>query len=282
MKRILATLIILIVLGAAIFGVGYLPIRLQSGQVAVLYSKTSGWDPEIIEPGVFAWRWEMLIPTNATLYHFPTETRVVRVRSNAILPSADTYQSMLEGSPSLRQEIDLTIRYRARPGTYSSLAPRGLRGESLDDWYQDSDDEINTSVIVFVGSAINNLLDSEDLLIPSSRIVDYVSRSLEDRFPDFEFAGVIVNSLAVPDPQLYRLGRETYRTVQTAREAALIEAAQSLAVNRATVDQRANTLQQYGRIFSDYPVLLEYLEIAARTGRDPLSLDVLQDLTTTQ
>ncbi|MCG8478600.1 MAG: hypothetical protein MI724_05860, partial [Spirochaetales bacterium] len=105
MKKLLVTLIILILLAGAGFGVGYVPLRLRAGTTAIMFSKTSGWDRTPLVAGEFAWRWELLIPTNATLHPFSTESRTVRVRSTRSLPSADLYRQYLEGEPALEQEI---------------------------------------------------------------------------------------------------------------------------------------------------------------------------------
>lgn len=281
MKRIITILFILLVIGAAVFAVGYLPLRLQTGQVGVLYSKTSGWDTEPIESGRFSWRWELLIPTNATIYQFPTEPRTLEVRSSAVLPSADVYARLLEGNPSLSQNVRLRIRYRVLPETLARSAPRGLREDNLESWFEDTDDEIRSATLVVLGSAIVDLVDREDLIVPTADLAARVLSTLGERFSDLDIQSLVVETLELPDPALYRLGRNTYATVQAAREAALIEAAQTLARNEAATDRRAATLQQYGRIFSEYPILLEYLEISARTGRDPLSIESLQQIQTT-
>ena len=281
MKRIITVLFILLVIGAAVFAVGYLPIRLQTGQVGVLYSKTSGWHAEPIEPGRFAWRWELLIPTNASIYQFSAEPRTVEVRSSAVLPSADVYARLLEGNPSLSQNVRLRVRYRALPETLVRSAPRGLRGDNLDEWFEDTDDEIRSATLVILGSAITDLVDGADLVVPTADLSARALSALKERFTDLDVQSLVVETLDLPDPALYRLARETYATVQAAREAALIEAARTLARNEATTDQRVATLQQYGRIFSEYPILLEYLEISARTGRDPLSIESLQQIQAT-
>lgn len=278
MKRTITLLIILILLGAAIFSVGYVPIRIPAGSVAVLHSKTSGWEVSPIQAGDFAWRWELLIPTNATLHTFPDDPRSLEVRTDALLPSAAVYAPMLEGLPSLAQTMRFRVRYRFSPESFARYAPRGLREDSLDRWYRDRDDEIRTTAVVAAGSAILDLVTSQQLILPVSAVSTRILDQLTHRFPDLEFQAVVIDTLEVPDPQLYRLARDTYRAVQNAREEALLDAARELARGQATADHRASVLQQYGRIFSEYPILLEYLEITARTGRDPLNIETLQQL----
>ncbi len=273
MKRFIASLIVLVLLAAAVFAVGYVPLRLRAGHTGVLYSKTSGWYPEAIEPGRFLWRWELLIPTNTTLHHFPGDSHTVELRSSALLPSAEVYAPMLDGATSLEQNVRLRVRFRFLPEALVRNAPRGLQEGTLDNWYADLEDEIRSSAQVFLGTIITDLAEREDLHLPASDVADRLQERLQDRFRDLEVLSVVVETLDLPDPQLYRLARETYRNVHAAREEALLEAAQALAGTQAATDQQVATLERYGRVFSDYPILLEYLEITARTGRDPLSIE---------
>ncbi|SIQ97427.1 hypothetical protein SAMN05920897_12030 [Alkalispirochaeta americana] len=274
MKRFAAILIILIIFGAIAFGVGYAPLRLQEGTVAVLYTKTSGWDPEPLQAGVFDWRWELLVPTNARIYYFPDAPRQARLETSALLPSAELYEQFLEGSPSLRQELTLDIQYRPLPENFTTLAPRGIGGDNLESWLVSIDKELTGSALVFAATALEELLEEEDLLVPAPAVARKVAGKLQARFPDLEIQSVVVESLNLPDPQLYRLARDTYRRVQQTREESLQEAIRAAARDREAADHRVETLQQFGRVFSEYPVLLEYLEITARTGQNPLNLEL--------
>lgn len=276
MKRTITILVIFVLLGAAVFGVGYLQIRLKEGHTAVLHSKTSGWDQEPIKPGGFSWRWEMLVPNNATLHQFPTNTRSVDARGSSMLPSADLYAPLLEGNPSFRRNIRLRIRYRAAADALVRLAPAGLSPDSLEQWLDDTDLQVTAAALDLADRAVEQLLDTDAVTIPLSQVSDFVRDGLEDRLGDLEILAVVVETLEVPDPELYRLARATFRTVQAAREAALIEAAAATAVTQAAGDQQVAILQRYGELFTDYPILLEYLEITARTGRDPLNTGILQ------
>ncbi|POR02829.1 hypothetical protein AU468_06130 [Alkalispirochaeta sphaeroplastigenens] len=278
MKRFVALLIILLVLGAVAFGVGYVPLRLQDGTVAVLYTKTSGWDPEPLQAGTFDWRWELLIPTNARIHHFPDTPRRAQLHTSALLPSAELYETFLEGAPSLRQELTLEIQYRPVPQNFVTLAPRGISSDNIEPWLVSLDRELTGAALVFAATALEDLLEAEDLLVPVPALTREIADKLQARFPDLDIQAVVVESLELPDPQLYRLARDTYRRLQRLREEALGEAIRAAARDREAADHRVSMLQQFGKVFSEYPVLLEYLEITARTGQNPLKLDIpLQD-----
>lgn len=275
MKKILALIIVLVLLGGAAFVVGYLPLRHESGHFSLLYSKTSGWDGSVITPGEFAWRWELLIPTNSQIHHFPDELREVSVRSTALLPSADVYESLLEGNPSLRQSLHVEVAYRLQPEWIMELAPRGITAERLTDQLAFSDNEIHAATVVFAESAIMRQVENDELS------ADALSRRIHDglssRFPHLQFTAVAVRELSIPDPLLWRLGRSTFEAIQQAREETLVEAARVSARDQSNRDRLVETLQQYGRVLNEFPVLLDYLEVVAATGRDPLNIESLRD-----
>ncbi len=276
MKKFFIILVILILLAGAGFGVGYVPLRLQAGTTAIMFSKTSGWDRTPIIPGEFAWRWELLIPTNATLHRFSTESRTVRVRATRSLPSAELYRQYLEGEPALEQEIAALVRYRVAATAVAELAPMGLTPAGFPDWYEQADDEIRSLVVRITERA---LLATASRSGAGAALSDEVAQAIADqlqrRMAEYEIQAVVIEELIVPDLELYRLGRETYLEVQAARDEALLQAVAELAVQRAGTDQMMEDLQRYGRILTEYPILLDYLEIAARNGRDVLALDAL-------
>lgn len=275
MKKAIVILLLLIILAGTGFGFGYVPLRLEAGSRAVMFTKTSGWHAQPYQAGEFAWAWELLIPTNAILYVFPDEARQVRVESSSLLPSADLYSRFLEGEPSLEDRIDLQVSYRVSAEGLTELAPAGLRPQGLEDWYADTDDQLEGLVLRIITRVIENFAESSGSLNPAD-VAEEITEELADRRPEIELLSVVVNELSLSDIELYREGRDIYMAVQEARREALITAAQDLAESQATSDQRLGNLEQYGQLLSDYPVLLDYLEIAAQNDSDPLDLTDLQ------
>jgi hypothetical protein len=270
-KKAIVILFLLIALAGTGFGFGYIPLRLEPGTQAVMFSKTSGWNERPFEAGRFAWAWELLIPTNATLYVFPGEARRVEISSSSLLPSASLYSSFLEGEPSFEDRIELQVSYRVSPEGLSDLAPAGLRPDGLDQWYADTDSRIEGLVVRILGQTVENATQSADSLTMAD-VSETVHDRLQDRIPEIELISVVVRELSLSDIQLYREGRETYMEVQDARREALIAAAQQLAQSQASSDQRLGNLERYGQLLSEYPILLDYLQIAAQNNSDPLDL----------
>jgi hypothetical protein len=274
MKKFVVTLIILLILAGIGFGFGYVPLRLEPGTTAVLFSKTSGWSSEPYEAGNFAWAWQLLVPTNATLYVFDETSREVRIESSSLLPSADLYAAYLADEPRMTQRFRGTVRYRISAPAIAQLAPLGLRPEEVDRWYDDMDARVTSLTMRIVAEAI----ETAQAELSAEALTALITREIASALPDLSLISVVVHELTLPDIELYRLGRSSYVAVQEARRAALVSAAQDLAVVQATRDQQFLTFERYGQILTEYPVLLEYLEIAAQNDADPLDLTSLEDL----
>ncbi len=277
MKKAFVIFLLLIILAGTGFGFGYVPLRLEPGTQAVMFSKTSGWHKETFQAGSFAWAWELLVPTNATLYVFQDDTRRVPVRSESLLPSADLYSEFLEGEPTFTDRIDIQVSYRISPTGLLELAPGGLRPEGVEDWYTDTDSRIEGLVARILRNTIEGAVSSSGSLTTAA-VAEEVTEELEDRIPEVELVSVVVRELALSDIELYREGRETYMAVQDARREALISAAENLAQSQAASDQRFENLERYGQLLSDFPILLDYLEIAAQNDADPLDLTEIGEL----
>lgn len=278
MKKAFVIFLLLIILAGTGFGFGYVPLRLEPGTQAVMFSKTSGWHDETFQAGQFAWAWELLIPTNATLYTFQDDVRTLSVDSESLLPSADVYSQFLEGEPSFTDRTDLQISYRISAQGLLELAPRGLRPDGVEEWYTDTDSRIEGLVMRILRNTIEDTATSSGTLSTAS-VADTVTEQLEDRIPEIELTAVVVRELSLSDIELYREGRDTYMAVQEARRDALIAATQDLAQSQASSDQRLDNLERYGKLLTDYPILLDYLQIAAENDADPLDLtDIGEEL----
>jgi len=275
MKKIIVSVIILAILAGVAFGFGYVPLRIDAGEQVLLFSRTNGWDDEPVASGDLAWRWQLLIPKNVTIYRFPADTRRLSVSSSASLPSADLYQSYLEGGASLEQRVRLRIRYRISPLGIAELAPMGLAPDRIEEWYEDFDDRLTAVALDAVSRTITDYLDA-----PEVSLLDLVTETVEERisrrYPEVEIEAVIPEEVALPDPMLYAVARETYMTIQAQRA----ETLRSLTVDGTTQqmrrEERLDTLARYGEILDRHPVLLEYLEIAAEHGEDPLNIQQLE------
>jgi hypothetical protein len=113
MKKFLACVFILAIFSGVIFYFGWTQFRVKPDTIGIVVSKTNGIDDKPVQNGEFAWHWQFLLPTNATLKTFhikPVES--VKTISGA-LPSGEAYAAIYgaEGlfNYSFTFDISLTV-----------------------------------------------------------------------------------------------------------------------------------------------------------------------------
>ena len=60
MKRLLVALFVLVVIAAAVFFFGWVQFQIPPDAHGVIFTKTNGWEEEVVDPGTFVWRWQSL------------------------------------------------------------------------------------------------------------------------------------------------------------------------------------------------------------------------------
>ena len=113
MKKFLACLFILAVFTGAVFYAGWTQFRVKPDTVGIVVSKTSGVEEKPVLNGEFAWHWQFLLPTNATLKSFQIKPVDVQKTISGCLPSGEAYASIYgaEGlfNYSFTFDIQLTL-----------------------------------------------------------------------------------------------------------------------------------------------------------------------------
>lgn len=261
---IVFSLIILILAAGAVFYFGLVSFQLEEGDYAVMFTKTHGYETDPLVPGVFNWRWQALIPTNMTLHTFSLETRTVPIRRSGNLMSSELYGSLIPESPDFSWNIDLDVVYRILPQALPKLVSDGLLSGGIEEWYAhyesrivaETDEIMEKSV---VGDAAENLMNPIAL---GNLIRDTLAASREE----VEIISVGINAVSVPDMALYARARELYFQLMDARETA-IAAAESQSIEREdAADSRMRILENYGRILTEYPVLIDFFSLEGNPG----------------
>lgn len=272
MKKIVALLIIVLFVALVLGAVGYLPFRLSDEGTNVMHTRSSGWQLVGVEPRLFDWRWELLIPKNVTFYTFPRIERTVRITSERFLPSAELYSRMLSGEPDFKTRISIDMVVTVREDSLPELVELGLLPDAVDEWFDRYEARISQNTLLIVEQELNRLDTGADDVF--SALSESISLRTEERFPELSVVTIVPRELSVPDLELYETAKRMYFDLQTAREGALRAAALEQAEIGAEEQRRMEQFNQYGEILTEYPVLLEYLSIVAEHGGDPLSITV--------
>ena len=271
---------VLLVLLVAAFLAGWLQLALPPDACGVIYTRTRGFDPEVVRPRGFTWRWQRLLPKALVLYQFDLPPRLAELPVSGSLASGAVYASLVPERPDFSYELHVAVRYRVRPEALPRLADRdGLRPEGLADWYRTADADL-------VRQVTETALDSA-AADATGVAADLVAR-LPGRVPDLELLDIAPTVIRMPDRELYERLRTSYLAAFAARESALAAAAGRLAVLEAAalIDEQRHErsiamLDRYGELLDRHPALIQFLFLTTSgklTADDLRTLDVLDHL----
>ncbi len=276
MKKAAIILLILLVLGGLVFYRGWVQILIPEDRVAVVFSRTSGWEDEVLRPGEFNWRWEHVVPGNMLLYLFSSDTHAIELRKSGRLPSGEVYEQYLEGNPSLDFDLRFQLNVRLRPDELPRLAEEeGLRPDDLDDYLSELSGAVESFSLEFLEQYFGDPPDADTISELLTDIETELRDAIADRYTDVEVVSFRVERLVLPDLTLYRLGREIYIEIVQAQRDAIVAAQAELAAIEVREAQKIELLERFGRLLSDYPVLLEYFALGEEAG-DPLNIKGLE------
>ena len=94
MKKFLACVFILAVFTGVVFYIGWTQFRVKPDTIGIVISKTNGVDDKPVQNGEFAWHWQFLLPTNATLKTFHIKPVNVQKTVSGTLPSGKAYAAV--------------------------------------------------------------------------------------------------------------------------------------------------------------------------------------------
>ena len=284
-----ALISILLLLGAAgaIFVAGWIQILLPPATYGVLFSKTGGFDPRVMAPGGFVWRWERVIPNNVTLFLFEVQPHAIETRLSGELPSAEAVAGMLPGAAGaddFRYRAAVTVTFAVRPEALPALVSReGLTPDDLAQWTGMKGTAVARAALELVQRRAP-VAALSDLAALEAEILE----PLAARFPNLQVLGVRFSDLHLPDIEIYERGRRAYLELMDAqyeaRRAAVIDLAQERERGLAAQETRRAALQvlrEYGVVLQEYPILIQFLALQNRAGGDAL-LDLPVPLSATE
>jgi len=276
MKRLAILVLFLVAVAGVVFYFGWIQIRIPADGYGVIFTRTHGWEADVVRPGTFVWRWQRLIPTNLTLHVFEPGIRRVPVRLEGSLPSGRTITEILEQPGVFDYDLRFSVQTRIRPERLPELArDREMRPDDLDSFTGETDaqiHEIATQALLAIIEA-----DPERFRMDTAytTIETSVRRAVSDELGYLEVVAVSGERIELPDMQLYLTARRLAESVLEARAEALREAARELARQEADTEQDLAMLERYGEILDRYPVLLDYFRVGQEIEGDPLNLDAI-------
>ncbi len=276
MKKLLLILLVFILLGGTVFFFGWVQFSVPAGSAAVIFTKTHGWEAQVVEPGTFAWRWQRLIPTNMTLHVFDLSPFSQVVSSEGTLPSADLYSQYIEGEADFSFRIEVEVSFAVAPEELPRLAQEeAVTPDTLTEWYESVAATVRRIATEAVTSTLARAAEGGQDFTFFGLEEQIISR-LRPSFPHVEFISVVPAEVSLPDLDLYARAQEVYFLMLEARGQAVAEATYTTTRSRLEDEYVINALRSYAEILSANPALLDYFRLSAEEGVDPLNLEALR------
>jgi hypothetical protein len=269
MKKALVILILIVIAAAVVFFFGWIQIRLPAGSYAVVFTKTGGYEDKVIYPGTFSWRWQRLLPTNLTLYRYELRPYSSELTVEDSLPSAALYSRVLPDNPDFAFKATVQLQFSIRPESLPELArTENLTPDALPAYYQRSSEALSRAV---ADRARQGRLSIEPEA-GAHQVAAALREELEREFPLLQILELRVSDLLLPDPRLYALARDSYRSLVEARDRSRNAAAAGLAREQEQEARRLESLAAYGELLNKYPVLLKAMYVQHFSGKELINI----------
>lgn len=260
MRKFFVSLVVLVVAAGVAFYFGWVQFQLPADSYGVIFTKTGGFEQEVVKPGAFVWRWQRLLPTNLTLFVFHLSAQEDRITSEGTLPSGTLYAQFLEGKPSFSYNITVDVSYVLNPDALPRLMMDDhVTPKNLDAWYASFSKRLSTAIDSYIAA---QAATSPRAAFGLNGLQPGMQKELEKHFPEVRFTSVAPRTVEMPDLTLYEKAREQYLAIMGAEE----KARQTAAVTKTNLDalaaQKIELLRKYGELFNQYPVLLKFLDLA--------------------
>ncbi|OQY40222.1 MAG: hypothetical protein B6229_02255 [Spirochaetaceae bacterium 4572_7] len=258
-------ILLLIIFAGFIFWLGWEQLELKENTYGVVFTKTSGWKKKLITTENFNWSFERLIPTNYTIHKFLIEKKSMTISNKSFLPAAELYAG-LSSIPSSNFEYNYSIATNVslKKEKLISLCRNGIITQgSFENWESVKTDNMKESLDNFVKDKINR---GETITLSSA-----ARNFLSDEYPNFTIDTIIV-TLELPDMPLYTSARNRYLQYI---EAKIIADAEYIGESLKQENREAlklDLLKKYGEIFTQYPIMIEYLKVDSGKQLDRASI----------
>ncbi len=237
-----------------VFYRGWIQLDIPEGKYALIYTKNGGLDEALIPPGQFVWRWEKLIPQNVSIHLLTFPVKTVETSLEGELPSGDIYGEFINQSGAFTMEAKVKYSYRLIPGKAPLTKDMNLDAP-FEHLYAAYEGEVHRAILKYFQD--NSSLALEKPAEAEQAIMELIIKK-DDRF---KVESLELKKLRLPDRELYRETKALY--LKQMEEGLRIKADKKKEdmLLLSNTELQMEILREYGKVLSEYPVLLEYFEL---------------------
>ncbi len=262
MKKIrnIFVLIILLLMAAVIFYLGWIQIHLDENTYAVAFTKSAGYGERVYKPGAFSWSLQKIIPGNLKLIKVKILPRSFSFSKNGILPSGRVYGKFMTGEPDFSYSLSFSVSYLLKEESLPGLLQKNLIDPgSMEQFYGDTKDKLTNLIQTAVFNKLDETSKSDYKDLLSIDFTNAASDALKETIPYISLINLTITSIEFPDIALYRKAKENYFNYLSSRTAIDAEAKQRAAEDEIREASKIELLKKYGDLLKKYPELVQVL-----------------------
>ena len=267
MKKFSIFLLLLIILGGAVFFLGWGQLTVPPGSYGVMRTKTHGLESKTIRDGEFSWFWYKVIPTNATVSVFALGPANRSIRGSGSLPSGQVYASLAGLQADFSWEIRGELSFSLNPAFLPEITARENITDNAGLRRVEENLAIRIENLVFERLRVHAENEELESLIFAS-FMPQLEREIERAFPEIENFSCVIQVVRFPDYALYRSLKGIYQDYLTRQNVILSQDVTREAERRINTRTRIDELAQYGELLTKFPILLEYMALERDTQRN--------------
>ncbi|MBN2532920.1 MAG: hypothetical protein JXB88_08515 [Spirochaetales bacterium] len=262
MKKVIISLILLLVVGIIVLVIGFIYIPQDS--YGVVQTMISGIDEKVYPPGTIMWRWEKLLPTALAFYKFkltPYKKEIESPIKGSLYPSGNDYAKALGESFDFSFEFNVNVEFVIIPDKLPLLVKDGLKPDNLSTWYEDVSGKLSESLFEIV-------LAEPDIFMKYKRseLLKQIQTIIGDQndFHGITLLAIDPKNVNIPDYDAYKALKEKYFNYLTLKSGAhneMIQAEKQLYLEAVQKEiEIIRNIDKYGELLTKYPSILEFLQ----------------------
>ncbi len=255
-KKLIRQLFLLLFLALAgfIFYKGWIQPDIPEGKYALIRTKKRNGDISLMQEGDFMWRWENLIPGNMSVHILDFPLRTLETSMEGELPSGKLYGDFINQPKAFLMEAKVKYSYRLIPEKALLKTPASS-DVPFAELYAAYEGRARREILRYLeqnsSKAVENPGETEQAMMKLMENLDgcFKAESLE------------LQKLNLPDKELYKEAKALYLKEMAETIRIKAEHKKENMKSLSDMELKMDILKEYGKVLSEYPVLLEYFEL---------------------
>ena len=270
-------LVILLAFGGYVFWTGWTQFKVESGNVGIVVSKTSGVNPNPVTHDKFSWAWEFLLPTNARVINFTPKTLNFQKNASGLLPSGKEYSRVFNGEADFSYSFDFSIDAKISLEQISGLLKAG-EIQSQDDLNalleRRAEDFASVAAQKILAAAVSE--NGADFESAQSVAQDAAKEFSAAQKGGVEIQSVTLKKFLVPDFALYKKAAASYEEYAKALSESAAKNAQKEAEESSRFKTTMQKMESLGETLKKYPELSDMIKNSDNINKTLQTIDSIE------